>query len=200
MREILSKYLPKDVVALAESIIKENNIHLTITPNRKSKAGDYRSPHNGKGHRISVNASLNKYAFTITFFHEYAHLLVWENYKNKVLPHGDEWKSVFSRMLKNLLKNKVFPPKLAAAVEHYSINPKASSYSDIYLSQELKKFDKKSLFLKTLLDIESGEMFKLEDGRIFVRGNMKRTRIWCKEQKTNSVYAFNPNVEVIPIS
>jgi len=199
MREILLKYLPKDVVPLAESIIKENKIHLSITPNRKSKAGDYRSPHNGKGHRISINGSLNKYAFTITFFHEYAHLLVWETYKNKVLPHGDEWKSVFSRMLKNLLKNKVFPPKLAIALENYAINPKASSYSDIYLSRELKAFDKKSMFLKSLLEIETGNLFKLEDGRTFVKGNMKRTRIWCKEQNTNSVYAFNPNVEVIEL-
>ena len=199
MREILSKYLPTEVVPLAESIIKENKIHLTITPNRKSKAGDYRSPYNGRGHRISVNGSLNKYAFTITFFHEYAHLLVWETYKNKVKPHGDEWKSIFSKMLKNLLKNKVFPPKLALAVEQYSINPKASSYSDIYLSSELKKFNKKSKFLKPLLEIESGNLFKLEDGRTFVKGNMKRTRIWCKEQNTNTVYAFNPNVEVIEL-
>jgi len=199
MREILQKYLPADVVPLAESIIKENKVYLTITPSRKSKAGDYRSPYNGKGHRISINGNLNKYAFTITFFHEYAHLLVWENYKNKVLPHGNEWKSVFSRMLKKLLKNKVFPPKLAMVVENYSINPKASSYSDIYLSRELKKFDKKSIFLKSLLDIEAGKLFKLENGRTFVKGNMKRTRIWCKEEKTNSIYAFNPNVEVIEI-
>ena len=199
MRETLQKYLPTDVVPLVESIIKENRIHLKITPNRKSKAGDYRSPHSGKGHRISINGSLNKYAFTITFFHEYAHLLVWETYKNKVSPHGDEWKSVFSRMLKKLLKNKLFPSKLAIALDNYAINPKASSYSDIYLSRELSKFDKKSIFLKSLLEIETGKLFKLENGRTFVKGNMKRTRIWCKEQDTNSVYAFNPNVEVIEI-
>jgi len=199
MREILQKYLPTDVVPLVESIIKENKIYLTITPNRKSKAGDYRSPHNGKGHRISINGSLNKYAFTITFFHEYAHLLVWNQYKNKVLPHGVEWKSVFGNMLKKLLKNKLFPSKLAVVVENYSINPKASSYSDIYLSRELSRYDKKSIFLKSLLEIETGKLFKLENGRTFVKGNMKRTRIWCKEQNTNSVYAFNPNVEVIEL-
>jgi len=199
MHSILEKYLPIDLLPLVESIIKENKIHLTITPNRKSKAGDYRSPQNGKGHRISINGNLNKYAFTITFFHEYAHLLVWETYKNKVLPHGAEWKSVFSRMLKKLLKNKIFPGKLAVVLENYSINPKASTYSDMYLAKELKKYDKKSLFLKSLIEIETGKSFKLENGRIFVKGNMKRTRIWCKETKTNAIYAFNPNVEVIEL-
>jgi hypothetical protein len=199
MREILSKYLPIEIIPLVESIIKENKIYLTITPNRKSKAGDYRSPHKGKGHRISINGSLNKYAFTITFFHEYAHLLVWEKYKNKVLPHGNEWKTVFSRMLQKLLKNKIFPGKLAVVVENYALNPKASSYSDISLSRELSKYDKKTIFMKSLLDIDTGKKFKLENGRTFVKGNMKRTRIWCKEANTNAIYAFNPNIEVIEL-
>lgn len=199
MRETLTKYLPIEIVPLVESIIKENKIYLTITPNRKSKAGDYRSPHNGKGHRISINGNLNKYAFTITFFHEFAHLLVWDSFKRSVPPHGNEWKSVFSRMLKKLLKNKVFPNKLAIAVDNYSINPKASSFSDMYLSKELRAYDKKSLFLKPLLEIEAGKQFKLENGKTFIRGEIKRTRIWCKEQNTNSVYAFNPNAEVIEL-
>ena len=199
MKETLIKYLPEEVVPLVESIIKENNIHFSITPNRKSKAGDYRSPHAGKSHRISINGSLNKYAFTITFFHEYAHLLVWNNYKNKVLPHGNEWKMIFSKMLSKLLSNKLFPNKLSIAVTNYSINPKASTYSDIFLAQELKKYDEKSIFLKTLLNIETGKLFKLDNGRTFIRGEMKRTRIWCKEQGTNAMYSFNPSIDVIEL-
>ncbi len=142
---------------------------------------------------------MNKYAFTITFFHEYAHLLVWESFKNKVSPHGNEWKSIFKQMLQKLINNKVFPNKLTVAVENYSINPKASTGSDVFLSKELKTFDKKSTFLKSLLDIETGKPFKLEDGRVFIKGEMKRTRIWCKENNSNSTYAFNPNAEVIEL-
>ena len=199
MQETLLKYLPAEVVPLVESIIIDKKIHFTITKDRKSKAGDYRSPYKNKSHRISVNGSLNKYAFTVTFFHEYAHLLVWENFGNKVSPHGNQWKSIFSRMLQKLLAKNIFEGTLAAAVESYAISPKASSDSDIYLSRELNKYDEKSTFLIPLFSIEQGDRFKTENGRIFTKGEMKRTRIWCKEYKTNNTFAFNPNAEVMKL-
>ncbi|MEN8138758.1 MAG: SprT-like domain-containing protein [Bacteroidota bacterium] len=199
MQETLLKYFPPEVAPLVESIIKENKIHFTISPNRKSKAGDYRSPRNGSGHRISVNGSLNKYAFTITFFHEYAHLLVWENYGSKADPHGNQWKTIFSKILQKLIDNNIFKGSLAAAVKSYSLSPKASTDSDIFLARELKSYDKKSDFLKPLFEIDQGYKFKLENGRIFVKGEMKRTKIWCKEYGTNSIFAFNPNAEVIEL-
>jgi len=199
MRKTLSKYLPIEVVPLVESIIKEKKIHFSITPNRKSKAGDYRSPYKKWGHKISINGSMNKYAFTITFFHEYAHLLVWENYGNKVYPHGKEWKLAFSRILVKLLSMNFFPKNLQTAINQYSINPLASTQSDIFLSQVLREFDNKKTFHKTVLELQSGNKFKMDDGRTFVRGELKRTRIWCKEYGTNIIFAFNPNAEVIEI-
>lgn len=199
MREILLKYLPKNVVPTVENVIKNKKIHFTITKNRKTKAGDYRSPHNGFGHRITVNSTLNKYAFTITFFHEYAHLLTWETYKRNVSPHGREWKAIFGNLLKQLIDMDLFPNNLKLLLKNYATNPLASTQSDIYLSKELKTFDIARKFHTTILNIPAGEKFKLDDGRIFIMGEMKRTRVWCKEYNTGKTFAFNPNTEVMPI-
>ena len=200
MNKTLQKYFPEEIVPLVESIIKEKNIHFTITKDRKSKSGDYRSPFRKSSHRISVNSSLNKYSFTITFFHEYAHLLTWENFKNKVSPHGAQWKSIFSKIIEKLLKKNIFPEDIHSALESYSINPKASTQSDIYLSHVLKKYDIKNTFTESLIDIKHGSIFEIENGRKFTRGEMKRTRIWCEEISTKAIFAFNPNAEVIPIT
>lgn len=196
MKDTLKKYFPLEILSLVESIIKEKGIHFTITRDRKTKAGDYRSPRNGYNHRISINSSLNKYAFTITFFHEYAHLLVWESFGNKVDPHGKQWKSAFSKMIYKLLDLNFFPDDVSSALRNYAINPKASTHSDVFLSKTLMEYDENSNDIITVLDIEEGKPFKLKNGRIFIRGEMKRTRIWCKEYRTNSTFAFNPNSEV----
>ncbi|HAD34265.1 MAG TPA: hypothetical protein DCF44_07170 [Chitinophagaceae bacterium] len=45
---------------------------------------------------MSVNGNLNSYHFLITLLHEIAHMLVWEQFRNRVKPHGLEWKHVFA--------------------------------------------------------------------------------------------------------
>ncbi|MCK5824779.1 MAG: SprT-like domain-containing protein [Ichthyobacteriaceae bacterium] len=201
MRNVLEKYFPENHINLAESIIKDKKIHFVITPGRKSKIGDYRNPHGNNGHKITVNGNLNKYAFAFTFYHEYAHLLVWESYKNKVAPHGAQWKQTFSKMLQKLLNNNMFPDNLIPAINNYSINPKASTDSDIFLSKALKQYNTNIDICTTVFDLENGQKFMIKDEqeRIFIKGEIKRTRVWCKELKTNSTYAFNPNTEVVTL-
>ena len=108
---VLSKYLPAEVVPDLVGWIVRKNIHFTVAQDRKSKLGDYRTPFGGKGHRISVNGSLNKYAFLITFLHEIAHLLTFEEFKNRVNPHGKEWKRNFQKLVKPYLANRGFPER-----------------------------------------------------------------------------------------
>ena len=98
-KAILQKYIPGKSVELIYEWLREHKIHLKISKKRSSKLGDYRSPHKGKGHLITVNHDLNPYAFLITLVHEIAHMLVWERYRNRVRAHGPEWKDTYRKLM-----------------------------------------------------------------------------------------------------
>ena len=72
--QVLIKYIPETSVPLIVNWIIEYGVHLKITKDRSTKLGDFR-PTLGvnRGHRITVNYNLNKYAFLITLVHEIAH-------------------------------------------------------------------------------------------------------------------------------
>src|SRR5947207_2190446 len=97
--EILSEkirpFLPDESLDIVVRWITDHKIFLTITEKRNSILGDYRRPQEGKGHRISVNGDLNKYAFLVTMVHEVAHLTTWLKYFDTVSSHGKEWKMEF---------------------------------------------------------------------------------------------------------
>ena len=84
--ELLGQYLPSEAVEEVYHWLVEKKIHLKITRSRRTKLGDYRPPINHPNHRISVNHNLNPYSFLITFIHELAHLMVFEQFGNKAAP------------------------------------------------------------------------------------------------------------------
>ena len=94
--QTLAAYLPEGSFEPVVAYIHHYKVHLTVTKKRKSVLGDYRHSGMGSNHRITVNGNLNKYEFLITLLHELAHLLTFELYKNRVEPHGKEWKSSYS--------------------------------------------------------------------------------------------------------
>ena len=104
----LEKYLPPDTFQAVAAYLQQYKVHLTVTRERKTILGNYRNAHNEHTHRISVNGNLNSYSFLITLLHELAHLLTFEQYKNKVPPHGREWKTLYGRLLARFIENKVF--------------------------------------------------------------------------------------------
>ena len=63
----LAKFVPEKVLHLLTDWIITYKINLTVKPRRSSINGDYKAPYRGVGHRISVNANLNKYSFLLTF-------------------------------------------------------------------------------------------------------------------------------------
>lgn len=194
----LDKYLPPNIAVEVLEILKRKNAVLTITKKRTTKLGDYRRPtpqHNY--HRISVNGSLNKYAFLITLYHEIAHLEVYERYKSRVLPHGKEWKSIFSKMLEKLLSKKIFPNDITIELRRYAENPKASSASDVRLMMALKNHDSNdALFLN---QIGQNCVFKLGK-KTFVKGEKRRTRFLCKELNSKRFYVISGLAEIQLIS
>jgi len=196
----LQEYLPINTAERMLLLIQSKNLLLKITKHRKSKFGDYRPPQGKVSHHtITVNGTLNPFAFLITFLHEFAHLQIQEVYGRKAAPHGQEWKTAFALLLHNELRNSSFPVDLVPSIKKYILNPKASTFSDTKLYEALRRHDKdiefKSPFLKTLFD---DSIFKLGK-KTFTRGKLQRTRYLCKEVNTGKLYLVHQNAEVIPL-
>ncbi len=189
-KELLGKYLPAQSVETAFKWIKKYNVHLKITKSRTTKSGDYRPPIRYTNHRISVNHNLNKYAFLITFVHEMAHLMVWEKYNNKVLPHGKEWKDEYRNLMIFMMNTGSFPNDIHVVLQKSIINSKASSNGDLALTRVLRGYDINSNL--HLEDIDENELFALENGKIFRKGTKRRTRYICLNMIDNKNYAVHP--------
>jgi SprT protein len=196
--EYLEKYLPAGASEKLLEYLHRYKVHLTITRSRKSVLGDYRHATSKDHHRISVNGSLNKYAFLITLIHEIGHLVTFQQYGNTVYSHGKEWKMAYRIVLEDFMKMKLFPADLHQALLKSLHDLPASSCSDVNLTRVLKNYDAHN---KTVLveDIREGGLFKTSDGRVFRRGRQVRKRIECAEQRSGKMYLFSPVYEVEPM-
>jgi SprT protein len=188
--DALLKYIPANSFEPVKNYIQQYNIQLTITKNRRTVLGDYRPPQKGEGHRISINGGLNQYAFLTTFIHEVAHLITWIQFP-KSSPHGKEWQNTYALLLDEFLNYSIFPDDLVVAIRKSQKNPAASSCSEIHLTKALHKYDAHftdSVFIEQLY---TGEKFVTLDGRLFEKGEKRRTRHFGREIASNKVYLFS---------
>jgi SprT protein len=195
----LQEFLPPNTYDPVLAYLHQYHVHLTIARERKSILGDYRHRAQGKNHRISVNGNLNQYAFLITLLHELAHLLAFENFGNRIAPHGTEWKRVFGKLLAQFIEHDVFPDDIKNSLLHSLHNPAASSCADEELLRVLKRYDRKETALVFVETIPEGSLFKTHDGKIFRKGEKIRKRYKCEEVKTRKVYLFSPIYEAEPV-
>jgi len=194
--KILETYLPADAAPLIGRWIDYFKYEFKISRNRNSKFGDYRPPHDGKGHRISVNYDLNPYAFLVTTVHEFAHLHTWNQHSHKAKPHGAEWKNNFKKMMQPFFEKEIFPPDVRHAITSYLDNPAASSCSDLSLYRSLRKYDRPKESHTTVEKLPVKALFKLKDGRVFRKEEKLRKRYKCIEVHSRRVYLFSAVAEV----
>ena len=192
----LDTFLPGGTYHAVAEYLRFYKIHLTITRPRKSILGDYRHRTHFSNHRISVNGSLNKYSFLITLLHEIAHLLTFEKHSNKVMAHGNEWKTIYASLLRQFVHNKIFPPDIEKELLTSLKNPAASSCAEDGLIRVLRKYDANTNAYKLVEEIPENSLFKLDDGKIFKKGEKQRKRFKCEEVRTGKVYLFSPVYEV----
>ncbi len=175
---------------------RQHTIYLNLTRERKSVLGDYRNPTKTYPyHQISVNINLNPYSFLITLLHEIAHLLTYEHFKNKVAPHGGEWKTQFRHVLIPFIGKSIFPKDVEKALITYLHNPAASTCSDMNLFKALYRYDEPKPGYLLVDDLEAGDWFE-SDGRFFEKVEELRTRSKCMELTTGKMYLFQAIVEV----
>jgi hypothetical protein len=191
--QALEAYLPEGSFEHVVAYLHQYKVHLTVTKQRKSVLGDYRHAGWGGNHRISINGNLNKYEFLITLLHELAHLLTYEQYRNKVEAHGKEWKYNYSQLLIVFVQHKIFPVEVEKALQKSIKNPSATANGETALLLVLRNYDaikKEGHF--TVADLQEGDFFQTEKGKVFRRGAIRRKRIECLEIKTGLLYIFSP--------
>lgn len=195
----MESYIPAESFQVVLLWIKHFDFLLKIKRSRLTKLGDYRHPYRGKPHEITVNENLNQYSFLITLVHEIAHLKAWNKYRGKILPHGQEWKEEFKTLLVPLIKLNVFPAEIYDCLEKYSLNPKASSCTDTALMKVLKKYDAYSEYVH-LEDLPEKSIFRLKNGRSFIKGERMRKRFKCTDLKSKQFFLISPVAEVVQTS
>lgn len=192
----LANYLPEGTFELILPLIDSLPLKIRITNSRKTKFGDFRASLTNNMHQITVNGDLNKYHFLITFLHELAHLKTWEEYKNKAKPHGQEWKEHFKSLLVYFINKKIFPVDLSIAISYHLKSIKASSSSDLKLTTALRKYDENTELV--IEDIPHNSLFKIPDGRVFRKGEKRRTRYKCLCMSNKKEYLFSPFCQIEP--
>ncbi len=199
-KQVLKKYLPADAVDMVYNSISSHKLQLRISRQRHSKLGDFRPGINGRPHRISLNHDLNPYNFLIVFVHELAHLVVFNQFRYRVMPHGKEWKTTFRELMKPYFEKQIFPDDIGLALKNYLRNAKAANGSDLELSRVLSEYDphvEKNPRIETLPE---GTLFRVPGGRVFKKMERMRKRYKCLCLDNNRLYLFNPLATVQPLN
>lgn len=192
----LQNFLPPGTYSAVLEYLQFYKVHLTVAAERKSILGDYRHRTHVTNHRISVNGNLNKYSFLVTLLHELGHLLTFEQFGNKVMAHGREWKMIYGKLLEQFIRDKIFPPDIERELLSSLKNPAATSCAEDGLIRVLRKYDDAKSNIRLVEEIPGDGNFRCSDGRIFRRGEKIRKRFKCVEVKTGRVYLFSPVYEV----
>ena len=195
-REILEKYLPPHSINLVIELMEQWKFQLKITRNRASKVGDYRPPSRGKSHRISVNHDLNPYSFLVTLVHEIAHLVAYEKFRRSIDPHGKEWRQEYRKLLVPFTERGILPDDIVQSFEYYF--DRDVNRTDLEINEVLRKYDLPKGLVQ-VCDLPENAMFKLADGRLFVRGERIRTRYRCNCLTNRKTYLVSKLMEVYPV-
>lgn len=187
MLEILSKHVPKEAVGYCLKLWQDYQFDFVVSRPRNSKLGDFRWE-SGKRERISVNGNINQYSFLITYLHEIAHLEVYRDYKRRQPAHGKAWKTHFQKLLIPVMQESIFPVSILRPLVQYSQNPTASTATFPPLIQALHQIDQPQN-LVMVKQLEEGCVF-IHQEKSYIRGELRRTRVMCTQEKTQKKYLF----------
>lgn len=194
------QHVPVAAVPYCLELWRQNSFLFKITRPRRTRLGTH-CFHPVSGHRVTVNINLNPAAFLITYLHEVAHVLTVRDARTKatltprsaprqrILPHGRQWKAHFNRLLQPVLTESVFPPSVLEPLRNYAQNPAATTTSCLPLAQALQTLDEwpAHLNLTEVRLLAEGDRFEFGK-KIFVRGSLRRTRLLCVDVLTGRRY------------
>ena len=126
--------------------------------------------------------------------HELAHAFIWRDHKNRVKPHGKEWKELYKNLMLNFLNPDIFPQDILRNLSKHLISPSASTSTDIELCSCLRKYN--NSIKKTVSDIKEGEIFLLNNRKKFIKGPKLRKRFKCIDLVSQKDYMVHPLAEI----
>ena len=200
LRNALARYVPAEAVDTCFGWIRQHRIRVRVKHSRQTKYGDYRPPSGGNGHVITINHDLNPYAFLLTFTHEVAHLTCFLKHRDRVAPHGAEWKEEFRTLISVFLEMGVFPKEVEVAIKNYMRDPAATSCADVELMKALRSHDSDREGWLPLEEVPFNAGFRLRNGMHFIKGHKLRKNFECFEVESRHKYFIHPLMEVMPLS
>ena len=192
---LLEKYLPENCLPYLKKWFGDYVIHIKITRGRNSKLGDYRKMVD-KSHQITINSTLQPPLFFFVLTHELAHLLAFENFGNRISPHGQEWKNTFRIML--LESFAVYDEDLKPIILKFSKSPKANFMSspDLVRYFHIEDYEDESSYIE---DLEIKEQF-IYRKQIYIIEEKRKKNYLCIQLDTGKKYIFKPLARVEKIS
>jgi hypothetical protein len=199
LRSSLTPFIPEKSLDEVVVLLQKYPIHLGLMAPRSGRYGDYRSPQqNNEFHKITVNGDLNKYAFLITFLHEYAHLLVFVNHGPRAQAHGSEWKTAFRQLLHHFIFLNIFSDDIRLALQNYMKKVPASTASDPQLMRVLERYNtRKSPENETTLEQLPAKARFSYNGEFFEKGERLRKNFICTRLSNGAKYRFSPVAKVV---
>lgn len=191
----LEKYLPENTLPFLKTWFGEHYIHIKITKARNSKLGDYRKMPD-KSHQITINSTLQPQLFFFVLTHELAHLLAFENFGNRISPHGSEWKNTFRTML--LESISIYSEDLKPIILKFSKAPKANFMSspDLVKYFHIENYEDETSYIE---DLETEDRFIYRKQTYIIEGKRKKNYI-CLNIDNEKRYIFKPLARVEKLS
>lgn len=187
--QVFQRFVPIEAVPYCNTLYNNLGFEFKVKKSRQTKLGDYRYDRKTGKHTITINNDLNPYSFLITYLHEVAHLVTFNEHGHRVQPHGVEWKDNFIKTLQPTLNETTFPKEVLNILKKHLNSPKASSCSDPVLYQILKKYDLNSddIFLH---EVPKGATFLFNE-KAYIKQETRRTRVLCTEKATGKKYLIS---------
>lgn len=183
---LLKNHVPLAAVDGCHTLWQKHQFNFKLRKARITKVGDF-TFRPGQKPQITINQDLHPYLFLVTYIHEVAHHEVHLQYGHRVEAHGVEWKTRFQDLLAPYLDPIIFPEPLLSGLKKHMSHPKASSFSDPELTKLFRMYDPRIAAQITVSEIPIGSIFSL-NGRWFKKGELRRTRVLCRELKSKRNY------------
>jgi len=117
--------------------------------------------------------------------------------KQRIQPHGVEWKKSFMQLMDPFLILEFFPEKILDVLTVHMRNPRASTYSDPHLARVLLQFDRPVAGI-LIEELPNGTRFTTTSGMLFRIEGKLRKRYRCIRLKDRKIYLFSPLARVFP--
>lgn len=192
---LLEKYLPENTLPFLRKWFADFYIHIKITKGRNSKLGDYRKMPD-KSHKITINSTLQTPLFFFVLTHELAHLIAFEKFGRKILPHGAEWKHTFREML--LESISAYPEDLKPLIIKFSKSPKANFMAspDLVKYFHAENLQDEDSYIE---ELKTGDRFCYRK-QTYIIQEKRKINYLCKNLDTGKIYIFKPLARVEKLS